>query len=143
MEPAAEDLSQGRIREIYEDFVNCRLDRLSAVFDNDIDFLSHAPTDLFPYLGRHRGWADVSKAISQIHEHLEVVYFWPLSILIDRNNAALTVFVSIRQRSNGKQADFLAAHFLKFRNGRIVEFCGIIDSLETVRQLEQRPIKTE
>jgi len=141
MKSSTETLSQGRIREIYEDFVLCRLDRLSEVFDKDIDFLSHAPSDVFPYLGRRRGWAEVSKAISQIHEHLEVVYFWPLSILLDRNNAALTVFVSIRQRSSGKQANFLAAHFLKFRNGRVVEFCGIIDSLETVRQLEQRSIK--
>src|SRR3954462_9679011 len=102
-----ENLCQGRIHEIYDDFVNCRLDRLSEVFDKDIDFLSHAPSDVFPYLGRRRGWAEVSKAISQIHEHLEVVYFWPLSILLDRNNAALTVFVSIRQRSSGKQANFL------------------------------------
>src|SRR3954469_18925429 len=122
MKPATENLSQGRIREIYEDFVNCRLDRLSEVFDNDVDFLSHAPANVFPYLGRRRGWAEVSKAISQTHENLEVVYFWPLSILIDRNNAALTVFVSIKQRSSGIQADFLAAHFLKFRRGRIVEF---------------------
>src|SRR3954452_5859286 len=133
MEPATETLSQGRIHEIYEDFVHCRLDELSKVFHKDVDFLSHAPTDIFPYLGRRRGWAEVSKAISQIHEHLEIIYFWPLSVLIDRNNAALTVFVSIRQRSSGKQADFLAAHFVKFRRGRIVEFCGISDPLETVR----------
>jgi SnoaL-like domain len=141
MKSTMENLSQGRIREIYEDFALCRLDRLSEAFDKDIDFLSHAPSDVFPYLGRRRGWVEVSKAISQIHEHLEVIYFWPLSILLDRNNAALTVFVSIKKRSNGNQANFLAAHFFKFRNGRVVEFCGIIDSLETVRQLEQRMVE--
>jgi len=134
-------LSQDRVREIYEDFVLCRLDRLSEAFDKDIDFLSHAPADIFPYLGRRRGWEEVSNAILLLHEDLEVLYFWPLSILVDRNNAALTVFVSIRQRSTNKQADFLAAHFLRFRNGRVKEFCGIIDSLETVRQLEQRIVE--
>src|SRR3954453_10292809 len=98
MKSSTETLSQGRIREIYEDFVNCRLDRLSEVFDKDVDFLSHAPDDIFPYLGRRKGWVEVSKAISQTHEHLEVLYFWPLSILVDRNYAALTIFISIRQR---------------------------------------------
>ena len=100
------ELSQARIREIYEDFVSCRLERLLEVFDKDIVFLSHAPTDIFPYLGKRHGWAEVSEAISQIHEHLEVIYFWPISILVDRNNAALTVFVSIKQRATGKQANF-------------------------------------
>ena len=47
---AMAELSQARIREIYEDFASCRLERLSEVFDKDIVFLSHAPTDIFPYL---------------------------------------------------------------------------------------------
>ena len=28
-----------------------------------------------------------------------------------------------------------AAHFLRFQNGRIVKFCGIVDSFDAVRQL--------
>ncbi|MFK4490967.1 hypothetical protein [Bradyrhizobium sp. USDA 336] len=45
-------LSEQRVREIYEHFAHGRLRDLEDALDEQIDFLSHAPPDLFPYLGR-------------------------------------------------------------------------------------------
>ena len=59
------DLTQDRIRQIYDDFVHCRLDRLSEAFHPNVDFISHAPADLFPYLGHRRGWAELAAAIEK------------------------------------------------------------------------------
>src|ERR1700761_5523601 len=128
-------MDSSRIREIYEDFANGRLDRLSQVLDEKIDFLSHAPVDVFPYLGRRRGRSEVLEALSDVHKKLEILSFWPITTVVEGNQAALTVVINIKERSTGRRVTFLAAHFLRFNNGRIVDYRAIIDSLDAVRQL--------
>src|SRR4051812_3640150 len=129
------ELTQDRVLEIYEDFARGCLHLLRDKLDEEIDFLSHAPADIFPYLGKCRGREEVIRALSMVHERLEVITFWPITVLIDGNNAALTVVISVKERSSGRSAYFLAAHFLRFRHGRIAEYRAIIDSLDAVRQL--------
>jgi ketosteroid isomerase-like protein len=124
-----------RVREIYEDFANGRLDRRSDVLDERIDFLSHAPADVFPYLGRRRGRKEVLQALSEVHKKLEVLTFWPITTVVEGNQAALTIVVRIKERATNRSATFLAAHFLRFRNGRVVDCRAIIDSLDAVRQM--------
>ena len=123
-----------RLVEIYEDFALARLDRIVQVLDEKIDFLSHAPIDIFPYLGRRRGRTEVLEALAEVHRHLEVLS-WPITTVVDDDQAALTVVVNIKQRASGKAATFLAAHFLRFRRDQIVEYRAIIDSLDAVRQI--------
>src|ERR1044072_7632403 len=123
-----------RVREIYDDFVNARFDKLSDALDENVDFLSHAPSDIFPYLGRRRGRADVLQALSEVHKKLEVVCFWPMTTVVDNNHAALTVVVKVTDRVTKRTANFLGAHFLRFRDDRITDYCAIIDSFDAARQ---------
>ena len=132
------ELTETIIREIYDDFARGRSDRFGQALDDRIDFLSHPPSDFFPYLGRRRGRNEVLEALSELHQKLEIVSYWPLTILVEGQNAALSVFASIKDRSTGKAANFLGAHFLKFQDGQMVEFCGIIDSMDAVRQLTMK-----
>ena len=129
------EMTAADVRQVYEDFLLARLDRLSEVLDKNVDFLSHAPPDVFPYLGRRRGREEVLQAVSEVHQKLEVKTFWPITTLVDGDQAALTVVVHVKDRVTGRVANFLAAHFLRFRDGRIVEYRAIIDSLDAVRQL--------
>lgn len=124
-----------RVREIYDDFVHARFDRLGDALDEKVDFLSHAPSDVFPYLGRRRGRAEVLEALSEVHRKLEVVCFWPLTTVVDNNQAALTVVVKVTDRATRRTANFLGAHFLRFRDDRIADYCAIIDSFDAARQL--------
>jgi ketosteroid isomerase-like protein len=136
-------VTQTRVHEIYEHLALARIDRLADAFDDRVDFLSHAPAEVFPFLGRHRGRAEVIAALSEMHRSVEIFSFRPLTVLIDGNKAALSVFINLRDRSTGKTAAFLAAHFLRFRAGRVVEFCGIIDSLAALRQLTEAPTQED
>jgi hypothetical protein len=65
-----------------------------------------------------------------------VLSFWPLTTVVNGDQAALTVLIKIIDRSTKRPASFLAAHFLRFRDQRIVEYCAIVDSLDVVRQLD-------
>ena len=128
-------LSEQRVREIYEHFAHGRLNDLEDAIDEHIDFLSHAPADIFLYLGRRRGQAEVLRAFAEVHEKLEVLSFWPLTTVINDDRAALSVIVKVKDRVTERSAHYLAAHFLLFRNDRIIEYCAIIDSLDAARQL--------
>ena len=124
-----------RVREIYDDFVHARFDKLADALDEKVDFLSHAPSDVFPYLGRRSGRAEVLEALSEVHKKLEVVCFWPLTTVVDNNQAALTVVVKVTDRATKRTASFLGAHVLRFRSDRIADYCAIIDSFDAARQL--------
>jgi ketosteroid isomerase-like protein len=130
-----EALTRSHVHEIYEAFAQGRIDSLANAFDENVDFLSHAPADLFPYLGRRRGRGEVLEALKLLHQHLEVLTFFPLSTLVADDAAALTVMVKIKRRDTGRSAEFLAAHFLRFRKRRIVQYCAIVDSLDAVQQM--------
>ncbi|MDA9546146.1 hypothetical protein ACM43_17285 [Bradyrhizobium sp. CCBAU 45321] len=134
-EDAVTALSEQRVREIYEHFAHGRLRDLEDALDEQIDFLSHAPPDLFPYLGRRRGRADVLRAFAEVHEKLEVLSFWPMTIVVNDDRAALSVIIKVKDRATARSAHYLAAHFLRFRKNRIIDFCAIIDSLDAARQL--------
>ena len=124
-----------RVRQIYDDFVHARTDRLSEALDEKIDFRSHAPPDIFPYLGRRRGRAEVLEALAEVHKKLEVLSFWPMTTVVDSDQAAVTVVVKVKDRATTRTATFLGAHFLRFRNGKISDYCAIIDSLDAAQQL--------
>src|SRR5688572_858611 len=100
------DITRDRVLRIYEDFARGRLDLLRDAFDEQIDFLSYAPADVFPYLGRCRGREEVINALSKVHERLEINTFWPITVLLDGNNAALTVVISVKERSSARSAYF-------------------------------------
>ena len=114
-------MNSNRILEIYEDFAKARIDRISEILDEKIDFISHAPTDVFPYLGRRRGRAEVLQALEEVHDKLEVLSFWPLTTVVDGDQAALTVLINVKERATDKTANFLAAHFLRFRNNLMLD----------------------
>ena len=132
------NVNADRIREIYDDFAHARFERLAEVLDEKVDFISHAPSDIFPYLGRRRGRAEVLEALLTVHQKLDVLSFWPLTTVVENEQAALTVVIKVRDRLTERTANFLGAHFLRFRDGRIVSYCGIIDSLDAVQQLADR-----
>ena len=54
-----------RLKSLYEAFRLARIDFVLNAFDDDVEFISYSPLEVFPFLGHHRGkaaMADVLKA---------------------------------------------------------------------------------
>ncbi|MFK4490968.1 hypothetical protein ABIA45_006046 [Bradyrhizobium sp. USDA 336] len=58
-----------------------------------------------------------------------------MTIVVNDDRAALSVIIKVKDRATARSAHYLAAHFLRFRKNRIIDFCAIIDSLDAARQL--------
>jgi len=129
------DVTKDLIYRIYDDFAQGRFDSLAEVIDDDIDFVSKAPAEVFPYLGRRRGRQEVIAGLAALHDELQVLSALPVTTLIDGDTAAITLVLELKNRITERVAIFLAAHFLRFRDGRVVEYRSIVDSLEAIRQM--------
>jgi ketosteroid isomerase-like protein len=124
-----------RIFDFYQAFSDGRIDRLSELFDDNIDFVSNAPIEVFPYLGRRVGKAEVLKALSRVHQEFDAIEFIPLKINIEAESAGLIVSIRLTQRSSGRRIRLFAAHFVQFRNYRISEYRAFLDTFEAVQQV--------
>jgi ketosteroid isomerase-like protein len=58
-----------------------------------------------------------------------------MTTVVGNGEAAVSVLVKVKERATGRTATFLGAHFLRFRNGKITNYCAIIDSLDAALQL--------
>jgi ketosteroid isomerase-like protein len=124
-----------RIYEIYENFSAGKLDLLADAFDDDVDFISNAPVEVFPYLGHRVGKAEVVKTLWSVHEEFAALNFLPIWMVIEDETAGVVLSVRATQRATGRVVHFFAAHFLRFRNQRIAEYRSIMDSFEAVQQV--------
>ena len=138
--PRTQTELRSRVLEIYEAFSAGKLDLLADVFDEHVDFLSNAPIELFPYLGHRVGKADVVKTLWAVHNEFKPLSFKPIRIITEDDAAGVLVSIHATQRRTGRVIHFFAAHFLRFRGDRIVEYRAVMDSLEAVQQVLGREL---
>jgi ketosteroid isomerase-like protein len=124
-----------RIFQIYEAFSAGRIDLLEDVFDENVDFITNAPAEVFPYLGRRVGRAEVIKTLRSVHDEFHSLTFLPIWMITERDTAGVILSVAATQRASRRMVRFFAAHFLRFRADRIIEYRSIMDSLQAVQQV--------
>jgi ketosteroid isomerase-like protein len=125
-----------RIYEIYKAFSAGQIDLLADMFDERVDFMSNAPREVFPYLGRLLGRAAVMQGLAAVHQEFDSIAFVPLRIIIDDDQSAgIIVSIQFRQRATGRMIRLFAAHFLRFQDNRIIEYRAFLDTFEAVQQV--------
>ena len=101
--------------------------------DDDVDFVSYAPITIFPCLGRQRGKAAVTKSIETIHAHYEFLSYLPVFMVVEENDAAVIVMARMKQRATERIIQTLFAQFVRFRDGRFIEFREFLDCVRRGR----------
>lgn len=124
-----------RVYEIYEAFSAGKLDLLADSFDENVDFRSNAPTEVFPYLGHRRGRTEVVKTLWAVHCEFEPLTFLPIWIVAEGDTAGALLSIHATHRATGREIRLFAAHFLRFHNDRIVEYRAVLDSFEAAQQV--------
>ena len=117
-----------------------KLKFVTNFIDENIDFISYAPVSVFPCLGKQRGKAAVAKSLETIHAHFEIHSYKPILMVVEANDAAVTINAKATQRTTGRVINLVIALFLRFRDGRIVELREFMDSFDAVEQVLGREI---
>jgi ketosteroid isomerase-like protein len=140
--PMQDDLRR-RIVDLYAEYANGRFAPVLEACDDDVDFLSYAPRDIFPYLGHRHGKADLAATFQAARMQFEYVTLQPLSVVIEDDNAAVILLSRQRQRSTGRVIQLFRAQFLRFRAGRVIRVRDFLDSFDAVQQVLGREIEIE
>ena len=88
----------------------------------------------------HHGKGAVLKALGRIAKDYLLESYVPQVTVVDGDHAAVMSDVAFTQRSSGRTLRFHIADFLRFRDGRLVEFREFMNTFEVVQQVLDRQL---
>ena len=117
-------------------------EQIEPFLDDDVDWLLTGPVELLNFCGQRRGKADVLDCLVRVQPSvMKVLKVDVAALLIDRDRAASFSRLNGIQLSTGRTISYNQAQFLKFRDGKIIEYRGIIDSFNAAEQMIGHPIE--
>jgi ketosteroid isomerase-like protein len=129
-------ISHQLIRDYYQAQVSRDPARIGPLLDDNIEWSIGGPIDLLQFCGERHGKQQVIDAIvRQIPSVLAVTAMNIDEILTDGDRAATFVRLSGVHASNGRTVSYRCAQFLRFRDGKLVEFRALIDSFDAAEQM--------
>src|SRR5882724_3974616 len=133
-------VSRDVVRAFYEAIASRDPDRIGQFLDDDVDWMIIGPVELLPYCGPHRGKAAVLELYrTEIPEGKKVTGVFQDYLLVDGDNVAAYSRLTGIHRRSGRVISYRIANFLRFRDNKVVEFRGMIDSLDAAEQMLGRP----
>ena len=131
---------RARLYDLYHAFGKGNLAFVLNSFHANAEFISYAPQEIIPFLGRQHGKAAIAEAMKKAHADFEHLSYQPIFMVVERDDAAVILTARLRQRATGRIVTLLIAHFLHFDNGLIVELREFMDSFDLVQQVLGREI---
>jgi ketosteroid isomerase-like protein len=110
-------------------------ERIEPFLDEQIDWLLVAPVELFPHCGQRFGKAAVLDAYQNISHNMATMASTRDFLLVDGETASILVRLTLRHRQTARQVNMRLAQFVRFRDGKAIECCAVIDSLGVAEQV--------
>jgi len=129
------------VGELYDAYRRRDFDRVAALIHDHIDWVIYAPMSVFAFAGPRRGRAAVLAAMAEIAASFALESYEPRMSVVEDNRAALISDVSLRQRSTGRMLRLRIAGFLRWQDGRLIEYREFIDSFDAVEQTLGRELR--
>lgn len=126
--------TRAAVRDIYGAYARRDTDRVALLLHEDIDWVIYGPVSVFPFAGVRRGRAAVLEAMASIAESYELESHRIEQTIIDGDRAAVLADVGFKQRATNRSLRFRVANFLRFHDGRLIEFREFADSFDLVEQ---------
>lgn len=129
-----------RVSDLYAAYKLGKLDYVGNFIDERVDFISYAPVEVFPCLGKKHGKTEVMTSMKFVHDNFIYLDYHPIFVVVQDDAAAVIIMARAQQRATGRIIQLFLAQFLQFQNGRIVEFREFMDLFDAVEQVLGRHI---
>ena len=130
----AESDTRVLVRDLYDAYGRRDFDRVAALIHDAIDWVIYAPMSVFPFAGPRQGRAAVLAVMGEIAIVVALESYNPEVMIVDGARAALMSGVSYRQRATDRVLRLRIASFLRWQDGRLIEYREFIDSFDAVEQ---------
>lgn len=118
----------------------CHFDDLENILHDDIDWAIFGPIDMFPFLGARQGKAAVMQSVRQIADTVRIRRFERESIILNDDSAASMLRCSFTRLESNRPITMRLAHFVSFRDDKLVRLRVLVDTFDLVEQTLGRPI---
>lgn len=126
--------TRAAVKDIYGAYTRRDIERVALLLHEDIDWIIYGPVTVFPFAGVRRGRAAVLEAMASLAEIYQLESHRIEQTIIDGDRAAVLADVGFMQRATGRSLRFRVANFLRFDDGRLIEFREFADSFDLVEQ---------
>jgi ketosteroid isomerase-like protein len=130
-----EQATRAALYNLYEAYGRRDIAQIADLIDDEVDWVMYGPVEILPFEGARRGKPDVLATLCAISNELDLTRYTPEVVLVDGERAAAICEVAFKQRMTGRMLRLRLADFLRFRNGRLIEFREFSDTFDAVEQL--------
>jgi len=133
---ALHNKAPGWLIEFYEAYIAADEKRLDAILHDDVYWLLSGPADHIDMFGLRRGKAAAIEFVTKIIPcYFQIVGFEIEQVLVQGENAATCGRVCSVQRETRRANRFGYAHFLRFKDGKLLSMRAVADSFDAMEQL--------
>ena len=109
---------------------------LANFLDDDVVWTISGPVDILPFCGQRVGKYLVMKLLGRDSPTLwSCRRFVATTMLVDGDRAPVLGRLTGTKRASGQAISYRIAHFIQFRDEKVVDYVSIIDSFDAVEQL--------
>jgi ketosteroid isomerase-like protein len=120
----------------YRAYASRDVDKLAPLLDDDCTWAINGPVELLHFCGSRRGKQAVLDMVGRlVPEIFRITGFVPESVLLDGDRAATLSRLSAKRVDDGRVISYRVAQFLRFRNGKVVDYRSVIDSFDAAEQV--------
>jgi ketosteroid isomerase-like protein len=136
-------VSRSTVLAFYQAYASRDPERLAAFLDDDIEWMISGPVDVLHFCGQRHGKAAALEVIGRlVPSTFEFAGFEPEALLIDGDRVATLSTLSGILVEGKRRIKYQLAHFLRFRDDRVIEFRSLIDSFDAAEQVLGHTIDT-
>src|SRR5450756_409610 len=140
-ESVSENGTRAIVRELYDAYGRRDFERVAALIHDDIDWIIYAPMLVFPFAGPRHGRAAVLAAMAAIAKTFALERYQSDVMIVDGERAALMSDISYRQRATNRVLRLRIASFLRWQDGRLIEYREFTNSFDAVEQALGRELQ--
>ena len=134
-QPTSKAVSRDIVEAFYEAYDTRDPLRIAAFVDDDVEWNIYGPVDVMQVCGQWHGKAAVIERFTHAMPKIfENAYIERECLLVDGDRSALFGRITSKLRKTGRVISHRTAHFVNWRDGKIVSFRVISDSLDAAEQ---------
>lgn len=123
------------VREFLRTRQTCNPAQLEPYLDDDVDWLISGPVDVLPHCGHRKGKAAVIDMVCRIAPDIFDKRNFEIDHLLVQGDYAATMSRFRATHAVTKRSiSYRSAHFMRFRDDKLVWFRGLIDSFSATEQ---------
>jgi ketosteroid isomerase-like protein len=128
------------VAELYDAYERRDFARVADFIHEDIDWMIYGPVSIFRFAGPRRGRVAVLEVLAAIAQIFILERYERELVLVEGDRAAIMGDVTFTQRATGRLLRFRVANFLRFQDGRVIQFREFANTFDVVEQVLGREL---